>query len=106
MKLTIQERFVLTNILPKEGSYTELVITSDLRKKVDPTQKELKEIQYTPINDGTGRGHYNVEKANTIETEIKIEELEENQVKEALKKLDEEKKLTADHITLYKKFII
>jgi hypothetical protein len=100
MNLTLLERIVLLNILPTESNFATLKIVNDLRNTLSFTEEEYKE--YEIVQDGN-KLTWNL-KGNE-EQEITIGEKATDIIVEALKKLDEGKKLTMQQYSVYNKFI-
>lgn len=101
MKLTVLERLTLLGSLPEKGDFTTLRIVRKLREDLSFAEEEherleLKQqdgrISWNPVVDGDGKEVEIGEKANDV-------------VVESLKKLDKEKQLTAQHISLCEKFL-
>lgn len=101
MKITLLEKIMLANTLPTEGNIKTMVILKDLRKKIELTQDNIKDydIQVLP----TGALQWNKEGAE-VEFDIQFTELETIEVTLAIKKLDKEKKLSIDMLSLVEKF--
>jgi hypothetical protein len=101
MNLSILDRIVLLGALPKQGAYITLKILTNLGLSLSFTEEELKKwnIQSDPETNLTtwdsGAG----------EVEIPIGEKAMDIIVDALKKLDQEKKLTPEMIDTYEKFI-
>jgi len=100
MKLNLQERFVLLQVLPKEGNFMTLKIVRDLQDSLSPSEEELKECGVTQKEEQITWNEKGRE-----EKEIKIGEKATDIIVEALDKLDKENKLSTQHMTLYEKFI-
>jgi len=100
MKLNVLERLTLLQILPPEGNFVTLKIVRDLTSILAMTEKEYKDFD---IKQEGGQIKWNL-KGNQ-EKEIEIGEKATDIIKEALKKLDETKKLEQRHFSLYEKFM-
>ena len=101
MKLTINERIVLFELLPKEGSFSTLKILREAREALELTPKERKdwEVQITP----QGAIQWNPKKAKAVEVNMKdVQDI----AKAALEKLDKDEKLADQHVTLYEKIVL
>lgn len=101
MKLNLLDRIVLPGILPKEGSFTDLIIVKDIKKKVSITQEDIKKYKITVQGDALQWSTAGAE----AEFEYEFEELETKIIKEALQKKHDEKKATEDMIHLYTLFL-
>ena len=108
MKLTLSERIILLGILPAEGDFTTLGILRNLRENLSLTEEENKEHEVmvipNPKNDGSATYQWKPESAK-IEFEIEIGDKAKSIVKEQLLKLDKEKKMLPQHMSLYEKFV-
>jgi len=100
MKMNLLSRIVISTLLPKEGSFTDLIIAKDIAKKTDITQEEVK--QYGIVADGT-KVTWNDEGIKA-EFDFEFTEAEKGMLSKQLKTLDEEKKLTTEHLELYELF--
>ena len=106
MKLDIQERIVLLQVLPAEGDFVTLKVLRDLRGVLSFSEEDLKKFKIKTITDSEGKSSvtWNIE-AGAVGAEIEVGEKATEIVKEALVKLDEEKKLGQQHFSLYEKFV-
>jgi len=100
MNMSVLERLVALSILPKEGDYATLKILTNLRLSLSFTEKEIKAWGITTDAE-TGRTSWKED----VEAEIPIGEKATDIIVDALKKLNREKKLTAEGMSLYEKFI-
>ena len=108
MKLLITERFGALSLLPKETDFVTLKVVRDLQDTLALSEKELKEYDVKTVVskiDGQPRTQWSVEAAKK-EADLKIGEKATDIIVDALKKLNDEKKLTADHFSLYEKFVV
>lgn len=101
MKLTMGERFTVLSVLPEQGNFATITIMRELRESLSPTEDEHKtygivvegeQIRWSP-------------KMGAIEKDIKIGNKAHSIVREALEKLDKEKKLEDRHYSLFEKFV-
>lgn len=106
MKLTVQERFSLMDILPKQSNFVELKILRTLREELDFSEEELQKgkISITPLQDG--HATWICEKPTDVINDCKISELAEGIILTQLKDLDMQKKLLPVQMTLYEKFVL
>jgi hypothetical protein len=102
MKLQLLDKMLIPSLLKKEGTFEEMIINKDIRSKLEITQNEVKEYSITTLEGGGVSWN---KEGSDISYDIDFTELELNQIKECLKNLQENKKLTESHIDLYKKFI-
>jgi len=99
MKLNLNERFAILQIIPQEGSFATLKIINDLKMALAPSEAEHKEFGIAQEGEML---KWNLK--GQEEREIKIGEMASDMIVVALKKLDEDKKLTQNQFTIYEKF--
>jgi len=102
MKLTVLERIVSLNLLPKEGSYVNLKLVRKAREALSFDDIENKRLAF--VQDGD-QIRWNEMEARQINKDIELGDTVTNIVIEALKKLDKDGKLRDEHYTLYEKFV-
>lgn len=102
VELTLLDRISIGAVLKKEGAFEEIIISRDVSDKVKITQDDVKNYSIHTVD---GRTSWVIKEGETDSNAFVFTELEFNMVKDGLKKLQEEKKLTIDHIDLYKKFV-
>jgi len=105
MKLTIIERIALLGLLPAENNFVTLKIIRKLKEDLSFSEDEIKQFEIKAEND---RMFWNVKVENNLMPdgkEIAIGEKASDIIVEALKKLDESKKLAERHVSLYEKFV-
>lgn len=91
---------MLLNVLPREGSFVSLKVVADLRNELGFSEKEHKQYKFVETE---GRVTWNpaVEQFK----EVHIGEKASDIIVEELEKLDKEKKLTMEHVSLFEKFV-
>lgn len=97
-KLTVKDRLVLAGLLPETGNLATMRIVHDLRMAVGIDEAEFQDLQ---IQETDGRLQWSQKQEaiagpKSIEIGAKGQEI----VRAALKKLDDEEKLAADHLEL------
>lgn len=102
IKLSVYERLVLLNVLPKEGNFITLKITRQLREGLSFNEKDIKELKLT-IDPVKGNATWDAEKDPNKEMDIGREA--KKIIVETLEKLDKDEKLTQEHFSLYEKFV-
>lgn len=105
MKLSVSERYILLDILPREGTYTTLKILRKLRESLAFSEEEVK--KYSIVEEIQASGM--IVKWNTTipqESEINIGEKATEIIQTTLKNLDSNSKLTEREFSLFEKFII
>ena len=99
-KLNISERLTVMNLLPKEGSFITLKVIRDTVSILGIQDKEFKEFG---VKQEGERVSWN-SKGNE-EKIIELGEKATDLIVEALKKLNEEKKLEQVQFSLFEKFV-
>lgn len=103
VSINLLERLLIPSILKKDGNdYKSLILIKDITNKVTLTQEEL--TKYGINVNASGNIEWN-KKGAEAKFNIEFTALEEMEISLALKKLDEDKKLSLDHISLYEKFV-
>lgn len=106
MRLNIPERIALLNILPVEGNIVTLKIVRDLQNDLAFSEKEIKRFKMKNTRTSSGGASVLWDSDFTDETkEIEIGEVAKGIIVDALKTLDERKKLRMEMLTLYEKFV-
>ena len=100
VKLDVRERLVLLSVLPQEGNFVTLKVVRELREGLSFNEDEIKQYKFVQVE---GRVTW-YDKAEQVK-EIEIGEKAMDIIKEALKKLNEGKKLKDEHFTIYEKFV-
>lgn len=100
MKLNLIERFTIQKILPSEGNFLTLKILNSLRMSLALSEDEIKEFEI--VQDG---GKISWNEKGLEERELDIGEKATDLIVTALKELNEKKKLTNEHFSLYEKFV-
>ena len=100
MKLDVRERLVLLSVLPQEGNFITLKVVRKLREGLSFSEEELKQYKFVQEDQRVTWD----DKAEQVK-EIEIGEKAMDIIKEALKKLNEDKKLKDEHFTIYQKFV-
>ena len=100
MKLNVLERIVVSEILPKEGSFMNLKLVRTVKEELSFSEEENKALEFNQI--GTSLKW----KENVIEDkEFNFGEVVTKLIISKLKELDESEDLTENHFSLYEKFI-
>jgi hypothetical protein len=102
VKLTLFERFVVMTLLPIEGNYRTLKIVWDLQMELATTEEENKMAGLVDLPGG-GTDAENWEAVPP--KEIVFGDVAKQLIVDALTKLNNEEKLTRQHMSLYEKFI-
>jgi len=100
MELSVFDRLILLNIMPKEGDFTTLKIVRKLREDLSFSEDEHKALEFKQDN-----GNVQWKQDGDIPKEVPIGEKASDVIAEVLKKLDKEKKLQEGHYNLYERFV-
>lgn len=111
MELTVFERLLLLNVLPREADLTTLKVVRQLREDLSFSEGELAALHFRhpgeTLDDGTavpeGRIQWN-RAADALKT-IEIGPAASTVIVTRLRELDRQKKLTEAHLTLCDKFL-
>lgn len=101
-KLKLIDRVILLSLLPQKASFTELLVISDIKSKLVISQQESEELQLKDLPNG--QISWSKEASEKV-FEYSFSEAEINIIKEQLKKLNDGKELTEQHIGIYKLFV-
>ena len=102
VSLNLFERMVVLALLPAEGNFATLKIVNELKMELAPTEEEFKKAGLSAMETG---GIQAKDWSAVPEREFTLGEIAEGIIVNALKKLDKEMKLRAEHMTVYAKFI-
>lgn len=89
IEITLEQRLLLSTILPKQGSYVENIIARDLLGKLELTQRELSDYEFT----FNGVGYVWNEKGVKARFHIELSDGEERMLINSLKACDQNKSL-------------
>ena len=103
MELTVLERISLLGILPKESNFVTMKIANDLKKNLSFSEEELKELE---LKEDKETGFINWKQEADTGKEVPIGEKATDIIVEGLEKLDSDKKLTAQFMSVYEKFVV
>ena len=98
MKLTLMERITLLGILPQEGGFSTMKALTELRGNLYTTEAEVKKF-------GIEQDETKITWKENGTAEIAIGEIMTALIVKRLETLDKEEKLTANHLSLWEKFI-
>lgn len=100
MELTVLERLLILDSMEKQGDIIYLRTRNKLIEKVGLSEEEIKKYEF--VQEGP-KVKWNVEVPQ--ESEIEISEVEHGMIKNSLVGLNNSRKLTPDHVSLYEKFV-
>ena len=102
VKLTLFERFITLSLLPAEGNYRTLKIIRELQLELAPSEEEVKLAGLKDLEGGgTDAKDWNI----VPPKEIIFGDIAKEIIVKALNKLDDEEKLTHQHVTVFEKFV-
>lgn len=101
MELGVFDRLILLNILPKEGDFTTLKIIRTMREDLSFNEEEHKALEFKFEDDGRVLWKRDAD----VQRDINFGEKATDIIVEVLKKLNNDKKLTEQHFSLYSQFI-
>jgi len=105
MALSVRDRIVLPNLLPQQESMLTMKIAAEIRQKVELSVKELTAVGWTEIKDNegnpTGRAAWSDSQGEKLGyKEVRFSKIELDVLKQSVKKLDAEKKVSHDMLEL------
>jgi hypothetical protein len=98
MKLTVQERLVATGLLPGQGDILFLRLRDSMIDKIGLSSEEIEKY-------GVRQEGEQIKWDENAETDIPLEDLEISILRDALTKMNKEKKLFPAHKSLYVKIV-
>lgn len=101
MKLSVLERLMIQNLLPMETNFTTLKLMRVAREDLSFTEEENRLLNFQPVDGDKLRW----QDGQVGEVEIELGEVVTTEIVKALKKLNDENKLTESHLSLYEKFV-
>jgi len=105
MKLSVIERLMALGVLPKEGDYTTLTVIRKAQEMLSFTEDEVAKYKFKNVPSGDGgqqtQWDSNVEQV----TDLRLGNKAVSLIAEELEKLDKDKKLTPQHVSIYEKFV-
>lgn len=102
MKLTVLERITVLGVLPQEANFVTLQVVNKLKEALSFSEGEIKDLELTENPETNGiTWKQEADKSKDVEIGEKATDI----IVEALEKLDKDKKLTAQFMTVYEKFV-
>ena len=101
VKLSVAERALIPNLLPKEENIFTLRIIQKFKKAIGFEASELELIQFTDLGNGTAQWDATKDPMKEVEMGELVEEL----LVAELKRLEGAKKLTEGHLSLFEKLV-
>ena len=105
-KLSLLDRIIIKGLVSaKESDFASLIVVKDLIAKIEITQDEIKKFEIKQVGEGQNASIvWNAKGSNAV-FEYDFTELERMEIKLALQKISDEKKLNLSLLPLYEKFI-
>lgn len=99
MRLGVKDRLMIQQILPREGNLIAQRIMGDISQKTELNQEEMDEVKMKPLPTGGVQWDDKLEKFLGQKT-IKFTDAEIGFLKDQVKKLNEQEKITRDQFLL------
>lgn len=101
--MSIYDRFLINQILPRKGKIEELLLSKDVGTKIELNQKDFKEADI--VQNENGQIEFkNKEKSTEKNLDVEFSNSEINFIKEQLKKLSDSGEMQIQYIDLYEAF--
>jgi hypothetical protein len=100
VELSVFDRLILLNIMPKEGDFTTLKIVRKLREDLSFSEEEHAVLEFKNDN-----GSVQWKQTGDVPKDVPIGEKAADLIADVLKNLDKEKKLKDEHYTLFERFV-
>ena len=100
MELTTIERITLLQLLPKEGDILTLRVIRDVRDRLAFTEEEHTRLKFQRDDQSI---KWDIEADTPVD--IEIGDVAKKIIADRFKELNEERKLTEEHIDLFDKFV-
>ena len=97
MELSIMERLMLLNVLPPEGDFVTMKILRELKTELLFSEEEVEKAELVGGSNQTSW-------KNDFVKDVQIGKVATAAIVDALKKLNDQKKLTEQHLPLYERF--
>jgi hypothetical protein len=99
--LSVFERIVLINVLPREGDFRTLKILRELREALAFSEEENAALQFQTGSEGLVRWQAEAD----VPKDVPIGEIAHGVIVDTLRRLDASKKLKEEHMGLYERFV-
>jgi hypothetical protein len=100
MELSLKNRLILLGVLPVQGNMVEMLVVKGIREVVDVLPTEAEAIGLKATGD-----RVQWDTAKEVPLKVTFNEPETELVRKALTEMDAQRKLTLDHLDLYKLFV-
>lgn len=104
VKLDLQNRVALIDVLPSEGNYSDIKLCQQLKEQIEPTVEEAQKVNFKM---GQGYATWSEKKAKELgEREFEIDELTCAVLSKTLRGLSDKSKLKPTQIEIYEVFAV
>lgn len=100
MNLHSIDRLALLQILPAEGDFLTLCCVKDIKAKLEFSKEEREKLEFKPLSNGGMQWNSDED----VPIDVSFDEAEAALLGTTLEKLNKDKKLTIDHLGVYRKF--
>lgn len=100
--MKIKDRLVLQSVLPTQGNFVTMQMALEIKDRIAPKAEEFNELEFK--FDDKGNANWNTEK--DVDRDYNFSPSEVALIQKSLKDMETSQKLTADHISLYKTFVL
>jgi len=105
MKLTVLERLILINFLPRQGNFLELKLLKELLPELEFSAEETAAIAFK-VNSHSGQVTWDAKAAKMVIKDCVVSEHVKPVLIAEFVRLDSAKQLNANQISLYEKFVL
>ena len=106
MKLNVMERLMALGVLPKEGDYTTLNVIRKAQELLSFTEEEIAKYKFKNIPTEDGKSQQTQWDSSVEQvTDLRLGNKAISLIAEELEKMDKDKKLTPQHLSLFEKFV-
>ena len=101
--MKIKDRLMVMSILPQQGNFVTIQLVAELKRKVSLSPKEIEQVG---IKTDPATGNLAWDDTKDKDKDFSFHESERALIQKALVELEEQNKLTPDHIDIYKQFVL
>lgn len=101
MLLSVRDRIILLQVLPRQGNVTNLRIIRDLERELGFSEEEIKTFKFETTDAGV-----KWDKTAEVDKEIAIGEVAAKLIHDAFVELDKRNALSLEHLDVYDKFVV
>lgn len=101
MLLSVRDRIILLQVLPRQGNVTNLRIIRDLEREMGFSEEETTALKLESSERGV-----KWDKSSEVDKEIAIGEVAAKLIHDAFVDLDKRNALSLEHLDVYDKFVV